>query len=134
MDIVLAFPFLLLAIFITFILSESLRGVPGGRLTTAMLAIAVVSIPSYARVIRSTVLSVREMEYVEASRAAGATNFQILFKRILPNASPPLIVQSTLGIATAIIETAALSFLGLGATEPTPEWGDDAGVRTESAV
>jgi ABC-type dipeptide/oligopeptide/nickel transport system permease subunit len=88
-----------------------------------MLAIAIVSIPAYARVVRATVLSVRELEYVEASRALGAGPFRILFSRILPNALPPLIVQGTLGIATAIIETAALSFLGLGAQEPTPEWG-----------
>jgi ABC-type dipeptide/oligopeptide/nickel transport system permease subunit len=115
MDVLLAFPFLLLAIAITFVL--------GRGLTNAMLAIAIVSIPAYARVVRATVLSVRELEYVEASRALGAGPFRILFSRILPNALPPLIVQGTLGIATAIIETAALSFLGLGAQEPTPEWG-----------
>jgi ABC-type dipeptide/oligopeptide/nickel transport system permease subunit len=79
--------------------------------------------PAYARVIRSTVISLREAEYVEASRAAGATDFQILFGRILPNALPPLIVLATLGVATAILDTAALSFLGLGAQPPTPEWG-----------
>lgn len=115
MDVMLAFPFLLLAIAIAFVLGPSL--------TNAMLAIAIVTIPAYARVIRSTVISVREMEYVEASRALGASDFHILFRRILPNALPPLIVQGTLGIATAIIETAALSFLGLGAQPPIPEWG-----------
>jgi ABC-type dipeptide/oligopeptide/nickel transport system permease subunit len=115
MDIFLAFPFLLLSISIVFVLGRSL--------TNAMLAISIVSMPAYARVIRSTVISLREAEYVEASRAAGATDFQILFGRILPNALPPLIVLATLGVATAILDTAALSFLGLGAQPPTPEWG-----------
>lgn len=115
MDIVLAFPFFLLAIALVFVL--------GAGLTNAMLAIAIISIPSYARVVRSTVLSVRETDYVEASRALGASTFQILFRRILPNALPPLIVLATLGIATAILDTAALSFLGLGAQEPVAEWG-----------
>jgi ABC-type dipeptide/oligopeptide/nickel transport system permease subunit len=115
LDIVLAFPFFLLAIAIVFVL--------GPNLQNAMLAIAIVSTPAYARVVRATVLSVRETEYVEASRALGASNFQILFGRILPNALPPLIVLATLGVATAILDTAALSFLGLGAQPPTPEWG-----------
>ena len=115
MDIVLAFPFFLLAIALVFVLGPSL--------TNAMMAIAIVSMPSYARVIRSTVLSVREADYVEASRALGASHWQILFTRILPNALPPLIVLGTLGVATAILDTAALSFLGLGAQPPTPEWG-----------
>jgi peptide/nickel transport system permease protein len=115
MDIILAFPFFLLAIALVFVL--------GPNLTNAMLAIAIVSMPSYARVIRATVLSVRETDYVEASRALGASNWQILFSRILPNAIPPLIVLGSLGIATAILDTAALSFLGLGAQPPTPEWG-----------
>lgn len=115
MDVFLAFPFLLLAISIVFVL--------GPGLTNAMLAIAIVSMPAYARVIRSTVLTVREADYVEASRALGASHIRILFGRILPNALPPLIVLATLGIATAILDTAALSFLGLGAQPPTPEWG-----------
>lgn len=115
LDVVLAFPFLLLAIAIVSVL--------GPGLTNAMLAIAVVSIPSYARVVRASVLSVREQSYVEASRALGASNWQILFGRILPNALPPLIVVGTLGIATAILDTAALSFIGLGAQPPQPEWG-----------
>jgi ABC-type dipeptide/oligopeptide/nickel transport system permease subunit len=115
MDVVLAFPFFLLAIAIVFVLGPSLEN--------AMLAIAIVSIPAYARVVRATVLSVRETDYVEASRALGAGNFDILTKRILPNALPPLIVLATLGVATAILDTAALSFLGLGAQPPTPEWG-----------
>jgi ABC-type dipeptide/oligopeptide/nickel transport system permease subunit len=115
LDVVLAFPFLILAIAIVSVL--------GPGLTNTMLAIAIVSIPAYARVVRSSVLSVREQAYVEASRALGASNFQILLQRILPNALPPLIVIATLGIATAILDTAALSFIGLGAQEPTPEWG-----------
>ncbi len=115
MDVILAFPFFLLAIAIVFVLGPGLQN--------AMFAIAIVSMPAYARVVRATVLSVREAEYVEASRALGASNFQILFRRILPNALPPLIVLATLGVATAILDTAALSFLGLGAQPPTPEWG-----------
>lgn len=115
MDVLLAFPFFLLAIAIVFVLGPGLQN--------AMLAIAIVSMPAYARVVRATVLSVRETEYVEASRALGASGAQILFRRILPNALPPLIVLSTLGVATAILDTAALSFLGLGAQPPMPEWG-----------
>ncbi len=115
LDVVLAFPFLLLAIAIVSVL--------GAGLTNAMLAIAIVTTPQYARVVRASVLSVREMDYVEASRALGASHASILFGRILPNALPPLIVQATLGIATAILDTAALSFIGLGAQPPTPEWG-----------
>lgn len=115
LDVVLAFPFLLLAIAIVSVL--------GPGLTNAMLAIAVVTIPQYARVVRASVLSVREMDYVEASRALGASHASILFGRILPNALPPLIVQATLGIGTAILDTAALSFIGLGAQPPVPEWG-----------
>ncbi len=115
LDVVLAFPFLLLAIAIVSVL--------GPGLTNAMLAIAVISIPAYARVTRASVLSVREMDFIEASRALGASSWQILFGRILPNSLPPLIVVATLGIATAILDTAALSFIGLGAQPPTPEWG-----------
>ncbi|MBX3057087.1 MAG: ABC transporter permease [Anaerolineae bacterium] len=115
MDIVLAFPFFLLAIALVFVLGPSLEN--------AMVAIAIVSVPTYSRVVRATVLSLRETDYVEASRALGASSWRILFGRILPNALPPLIVLATLGIATAILDTAALSFLGLGAQEPTAEWG-----------
>lgn len=115
MDVLLAFPTLLLAIAIVSIL--------GPGLVNALLSIAIVSIPAYARVVRSSVLTVREMEFVEASRSLGASSFYILFSRILPNSLTPLIVQGTLGIATAILDAAALSFLGLGAQPPTPEWG-----------
>jgi len=115
MDVLLAFPSLLLAIAIVTVL--------GPGLINALLAIGIVSIPAYARVVRASVLSVREMEYVSATRALGGDTVQILFRRILPNALTPLIVQGTLGIATAILDAAALSFLGLGAQPPTPEWG-----------
>jgi len=115
MDVLLAFPSLLLAIAIVTVL--------GPGLINALLAIGIVSIPAYARVVRASVLSVREMDYVSATRALGASNMRILFQRILPNALTPLIVQGTLGIATAILDAAALSFLGLGAQPPTPEWG-----------
>ena len=115
MDVLLAFPSLLLAIAIVTIMGRGLEN--------ALLAIAIVSIPVYARVVRSSVLSVKEQKYVTASVAVGASHFHILFKRILPNAISPLIVQGTLGIASAILSAAALSFLGLGAQPPTPEWG-----------
>jgi ABC-type dipeptide/oligopeptide/nickel transport system permease subunit len=115
MDVLLAFPSLLLAIAIVTVL--------GPGLINALLAIGIVSIPAYARVVRASVLSVREMDYVSATRALGGNPFEILFRRILPNALTPLIVQGTLGIATAILDAAALSFLGLGAQPPTPEWG-----------
>jgi peptide/nickel transport system permease protein len=106
LDVLLAFPSLLLAIAIVSVL--------GPGLTNAMLAIAIVSIPAYARVMRASVLSVKEEEY---------SSTQILFRHIIPNAISPLIVQATLGIGTAILETAALSFLGLGAQPPIAEWG-----------
>ncbi|MBI5297746.1 MAG: ABC transporter permease [Chloroflexi bacterium] len=121
MDVLLAFPSLLLAIAIVTVL--------GPGLINALLAIGIVSIPSYARVVRASVLSVREMDYVSATRALGGNTNQILFHRILPNALTPLIVQGTLGIATAILDAAALSFLGLGAQPPTPEWGSMLGAE-----
>ncbi len=115
MDVLLAFPSLLLAIAIVTVL--------GPGLINALLAIGIVSIPIYARLVRASVLSVKELDYIQASRALGASNLRILFLRILPNALTPLVVQGTLGIATAILDAAALSFLGLGAEKPTPEWG-----------
>ena len=121
MDVLLAFPSLLLAIAIVTVL--------GPGLINALLAIGIVSIPAYARVVRSSVISVREMDFVSATRALGGNSYEILFKRILPNALTPLIVQGTLGIATAILDAAALSFLGLGAQPPTPEWGSMLGAE-----
>lgn len=115
LDVLLAFPFLLLAIAIVSVLGPSLLN--------AMLGIAIVSVPAYARVIRASVLSAREEEYVTAARTIGVAPVSILFGHILPNAISPLIVQATLGIGTAILDVAALSFLGLGAQPPTPEWG-----------
>lgn len=115
LDVLMAFPSLLLAIAIVAVL--------GPGLINALLAIAIIQIPIYARVVRASVLSVKELDYVAASRALGASEMRILFSRILPNALTPLIVQGTLGIATAILSAAALSFLGLGAEFPTPEWG-----------
>jgi ABC-type dipeptide/oligopeptide/nickel transport system permease subunit len=115
MDVLMAFPSLLLAIAIVSVL--------GTGLTNALLAIGIVAIPRYARLVRGTVLQVRELEYVQASRALGGSDLHVLFLRILPNAITPLIVQGTLGIATAILDAAALSFLGLGAQEPLAEWG-----------
>ncbi|MBN2388676.1 MAG: ABC transporter permease [Anaerolineales bacterium] len=121
MDVLLAFPSLLLAIAIVSVL--------GPGLTNALLAIGIVSVPAYARVVRASVLSVREMDFVSASRAVGGSTLYILFGRILPNALTPLIVQGTLGIATAILDAAALSFLGLGAQPPLPEWGSMVGAE-----
>jgi ABC-type dipeptide/oligopeptide/nickel transport system permease subunit len=115
MDVLLAFPALLLAIAIVAVL--------GPGLLNALIAIGIVSIPIYARVIRASVLGTREMDYVSASRALGADTMTILLRVVLPNAMTPLIVIGTLGIATAILDAAALSFLGLGAQPPTPEWG-----------
>ena len=123
MDVLLAFPALVLAIFLATALSTVDLPFLGDRLFNAMLAIGIVAIPVYARVMRASVLSVRERDFVTASRALGESGSGILARRILPNALTPLIVQGTLGIATAILEVAALSFLGLGAQEPTPEWG-----------
>lgn len=115
MEIVLAFPGTLLAIAIV-----AARG-PG--LENTMLAVGLVSVPVYARLMRSSVLSLREREFVTAARCLGAPDSRILFRHILPNGVTPLIVQSTLGIAGAIVEAAALGFLGLGAQPPAPEWG-----------
>lgn len=115
MDVVLGFPSLILAIAIVFVLGPGLRN--------ALLAIAIVTIPQYARVMRASVLSIKEVDYVTASRALGASAFRVLVTRVVPNALTPLVVLGTLGIATVILEAAALGFLGLGAQPPTPEWG-----------
>ncbi|MDO9088206.1 MAG: ABC transporter permease [Anaerolineaceae bacterium] len=115
LDVLMAFPSLLLAITIVSVLGPGLQN--------ALLAIAIVTIPVYARVVRASVLSIKEMPYVAASRALGGNSIHILLNRVLPNAIPPLIVTGTLGIGTAILDAAALSFLGLGAQPPMPEWG-----------
>ena len=115
MDIMLAFPSLLLAIAIVAIL--------GPGLLNMLYAIAFVSIPAYARIIRASVLAAKEMDYTLAAKAIGCSSSRILFRHIMPNCLTPIIVQGTLGIATAILDAAGLSFLGLGAQPPTPEWG-----------
>lgn len=115
MDVVLGFPSLLLAIAIVAVLGRGIRN--------ALIAIAIVTMPHYARVMRAQVLSIKESDYVAAARALGATSTQILVRRVIPNALTPLVVLATLGVATAILEAAGLSFLGLGAQPPAPEWG-----------
>lgn len=115
LDAVLAFPSLLLAIFLVAILKPSLQN--------AMIAIVVVSIPAFARVTRANVLSVKEKEYVEASRSLGLKNWRIMLMHVLPNIMSPIIVQVSLGVGRAILIEASLSFLGLGVQPPTPAWG-----------
>jgi len=115
MDVVLGFPSLILAIAIVFVLGPGIRN--------TLLAIAIVTIPQYARVMRASVLAIKEIDYVAASRALGASSWRILVTRVTPNALTPLVVLGTLGIAGAILEAAALGFLGLGAQPPLPEWG-----------
>lgn len=114
-DIMLAFPSILLAIAIVAMLGPSLQN--------ALIAIALVNVPIFGRLIRSTVLSLKEEDYVEAARSIGMRDSRILFHHILPNSLAPIIVQGTLSIATAILDAAALGFLGLGAQAPSPEWG-----------
>ena len=115
MDILLAFPHILLAIVIMAYL--------GPGLTNAMIAIGIIYIPRFARIVRASVLEECEKDYVTASRSVGARDWRIIFVAILPNCLAPLIVQTTLGFASAILDAAALGFLGLGAQPPTPEWG-----------
>ncbi|PLR86901.1 ABC transporter permease [Bacillus sp. V33-4] len=114
-DIMLAFPSILLAIAIVAVLGPSL--------TNALIAIAIINIPNFGRLIRSRVLSVKQEEFIVAAKAVGMNDQRILFVHVLPNSMAPIIVQGTLAIATAIIEAAALGFLGLGAGAPNPEWG-----------
>jgi peptide/nickel transport system permease protein len=115
MDILLAFPYILLAIVIVAYLGPSLRN--------AMIAIGITYVPRFARIVRGSVLEECEKDYVVAARAIGAKDWRIIFVAILPNCLGPLIVQTTLGFASAILDAAALSFLSLGAQPPTPEWG-----------
>jgi ABC-type dipeptide/oligopeptide/nickel transport system permease subunit len=123
MDVLLAFPALVLAIFLATAFDTLDLPFLSDNLFNAMLAIGIVAIPVYARVMRASVLSIRDRDFVVASRALGASGPGILLRRVLPNALTPLLVQGTLGIATAILEVAALSFLGIGAQPPTAEWG-----------
>ncbi|MEK5382364.1 ABC transporter permease [Niallia sp. FSL W8-0635] len=115
MDILLAIPGILLAIAIVNVLGPGLMNV--------MIAVGIASIPTYARIVRASVLSIREQEFVESARAIGENDFSIIFRYILPNSLAPIIVQATLGVAWAILSAAGLSFLGLGLQPPTPEWG-----------
>jgi peptide/nickel transport system permease protein len=115
MDVLLAFPALLLAIAIV-----AMRG-PG--LQNTMFALAVTYIPVYARLSRASALGIKELDYITAATAVGVPGYRMVLRHVLPNSLSPLIVQFTLMIATAIIETAALGFLGLGAQPPSPEWG-----------
>ncbi len=115
MDIILTLPSLLLAIVIVAIL--------GPGLMNAMLAVAVVVLPHYVRITRAAVISETSRDYVTAARMSGAGHWRIMFSEVLPNCTAPLIVQASLGISAAILDAAALGFLGLGAQPPSPEWG-----------
>ena len=115
MDIFLAVPSILLAMTIVAALGTSLVNV--------MLAIGVSGVPQYARIVRASVMSIKDQEFVEASRAIGAKSPTTIFREILPNCLAPIIVQATLSVASAILSTASLSFIGLGVQPPSPEWG-----------
>lgn len=116
-DIVLSIPSVLLAISISAMLGD------GNGLINLMIAIGVAEIPRWARVVRAQVLSVKEQEFVEAAKAIGAGDIRIILRHILPNCLAPMIVQATLGVATAILDAAGLSFIGLGIKPPVPDWG-----------
>ncbi|MDR2569243.1 MAG: ABC transporter permease [Oscillospiraceae bacterium] len=114
-DILLAIPFILLAI--------SIAAALGAGLVNVMIAIGITNIPYFARQVRSSVLSVREQEFIEAARAVGTGDLRIMFRHILPNCMAPIMIRATMGMAGAILSAAALSFIGLGIEPPTPEWG-----------
>jgi peptide/nickel transport system permease protein len=124
MDVLLAFPVLLLALAVVTVLGPDLRN--------TIIAITVVQIPHYARITRASALSLKETEFVEASRALGGGYFHILLTQILPNTLTPLIVKGTLGVASAILDAAALSFLGFGPSPHTLEWGTMLGFERNS--
>nr|WP_231701907.1 nickel transporter permease [Crassaminicella thermophila] len=115
MDVLLSIPQILLAI--------SIAASLGPGLINLMIAVGISSIPQYARLVRASVLSIREQEFIEAARSVGSSDIRIIFKHILPNCLAPIIVQATLGVAFAILTAAGLSFIGLGIQPPTPEWG-----------
>ncbi len=114
-DVVLAIPNILLAL--------SIAAALGPGLGNLIVAVGIGAIPGYARIVRASILSVKQMEYIEAARSIGASDFRLIVKHILPNCLAPIIVQATMSIAIAILSAASLSFLGLGITPPTPEWG-----------
>ena len=118
MDVMLAFPSILLAIAISAILDQRVSDV-----VKIVLAVGIVGIPVYARIARASVLSIKEMEYVEAARAIGNSTARLLARYVLPNIIVPLVVQATLGVGTAELDAAGLSYLGLGVQPPTAEWG-----------
>lgn len=115
MDVLLAIPSILLAI--------SIAAALGPGLFNLMIAVGISAIPGYARIMRASVLSIRDQEFVEAARATGSGDLRIIFKHIVPNCMAPMIVQATLGVAFAILTAAGLSFIGLGIEPPRPEWG-----------
>ena len=115
MDILLAIPSILLAI--------SIVSALGPGLINVMIAVGISSIPSYSRIVRASVITLKDQEFVEAARAVGTSNLRIITKHIIPNSLAPIIVQATLGVAGAILSAAGLSFIGLGIQPPTPEWG-----------
>ena len=115
LDVILAIPAILLAITIVAAL--------GASILNLMIAIGIANIPGFARVVRASILSVKDQEYIEAARAIGAKDHTIILKHVLPNSMAPIIVFATLKVATAIMATASLSFIGLGVQPPTPEWG-----------
>lgn len=115
MDILLSIPQILLAI--------AIASAIGPGLINVMIAVGISSIPGYARLVRASVLTLREQEFIEAAKACGGSDFRLIVKHILPNSLAPIIVQATLGLAAAILSAAALSFIGLGIQPPTPEWG-----------
>ena len=116
MDMMLAIPSILLAIAIMAALGQGIE--------KAVVAIGLVAIPEYARIVRSEILAIKENDYVAAARVIGDSNFAIVFRHVLPNALPSIIVRATLGISSAILDCAALGFLGLGVQPPDAEWGD----------
>jgi peptide/nickel transport system permease protein len=114
-DIMLAIPNILLAI--------SIAATLGPGIINVMIAVGISSVPGYARLVRASVMSLRDQEFIEAARSIGANDFRIITRHILPNCMAPIIVQATMSIAIAILSAAALSFLGLGVQPPVPEWG-----------
>jgi peptide/nickel transport system permease protein len=115
MDVIFSFPFIVLAI--------AIMGVLGPNLTNAMIAIGIVYLPRFARIVRGPTLAVMQEDYITACRAIGAPHVRTMVRHVLPNVLSPLIVQTALAFSTAILNEAALSFLGLGAQPPTPSWG-----------
>lgn len=115
MDTILSIPQLVLAI--------ALAAALGGGMRNLILAVSLSSIPSYARIVRSQVMSVKNLEYIESARLAGVKTFKLIFAEILPNCFAPIIVQATIGVGTAILSAASLSFIGMGIMPPEAEWG-----------